>query len=80
MFPTHPQTAPKHNGTFLKLLNISYTQLFNTLFVAITQVPLGLSKDGLPIGLQVVAAPYNDHISIAVAEALEKEFGGWIMP
>jgi len=43
-------------------------------------VPLGLSKSGLPVGLQVIASPLNDHLSIAVAEELEKGFGGWVSP
>jgi len=80
IYPTHPETAPKHNATFLKLFNVSYTALFNPLYVAITAVPLGLSKSGLPIGLQIVASPLNDRLSIAAAEELEKAFGGWVSP
>ncbi len=48
--------------------------------MAITAVPLGLSKSGLPIGLQIVASPLNDRLSIAAAEELEKAFGGWVSP
>lgn len=29
---------------------------------------------------QVVAAPYNDHLCLAVARELEKVFGGWVPP
>jgi fatty acid amide hydrolase 2 len=64
----------------LKLFNISYTALFNPLYVAITAVPLGLSRSGLPIGVQIVASPLNDRLSIAAAEELEKAFGGWVSP
>lgn len=46
----------------------------------VTQVPLGLSKEGLPLGIQVVAAPYQDHLAIAVAKELEKAFGGYVPP
>ena len=45
-----------------------------------TQVPLGLTDDLLPIGVQVVAAPGNDHVTIAVARELERAFGGWVDP
>ncbi|CAG2178108.1 unnamed protein product [Oppiella nova] len=80
VYPGHPETAPKHNGTVLKVKNISYTCVFNTLDVAITSVPLGLSNDGLPIGVQIITNPFNDHLSIAVAEELERGFGGWTPP
>lgn len=32
-----------------------------------TSVPVGIDPDGLPIGVQVIAAPYCDHNAIAVA-------------
>jgi len=54
-----------------------FTGLFNAFEFPSTQVPLGLNDKGLPIGLQVISRPGNDKITIAVALALEKEFGGW---
>ena len=45
-----------------------------------TQVPLGLSGEGLPLGVQVISGPGNDHVTIAVAEELERIFGGWVPP
>ncbi|XP_054157382.1 fatty-acid amide hydrolase 2-like [Oppia nitens] len=80
IYPTLPFTAPKHNVTLLNTNNIGYTMIFNITGNPVTQVPLGLTKDGLPMGCQVVAAPYNDHLTIGVAELLEKEFGGWVPP
>ena len=80
IYPTQPETAPKHNGTLLKVINCAYTAIFNVFQATVTQVPLGLSKEGLPVGLQIVAAPYNDHLTIAVAEELEQQFGGWVPP
>lgn len=80
MMPTHPQPAPYHQTTILKLFNVSYTALANTLRSPITQCPLGMTKEGLPTGVQLIAAPYNDRLGIAIAEELEKAFGGWIPP
>jgi fatty acid amide hydrolase 2 len=34
----------------------------------------------LPLGVQVAAGPGRDHVSIAVAQLLEREFGGWVPP
>jgi fatty acid amide hydrolase 2 len=43
----------------------------------VTQVPIGVGENGMPLGVQVVAAHGNDHLTIAVALELEKKFGGW---
>ncbi|KAI1289831.1 Fatty-acid amide hydrolase 2 [Halotydeus destructor] len=80
LFPTQPEVAPKHKTTILKMQNTCYTSIFNLLEVPITQCPLGLNKDGLPIGVQVVASPFNDHLTLAVAQELERKFGGWVAP
>jgi fatty acid amide hydrolase 2 len=45
-----------------------------------TQVPLGLTDEGLPLGVQVVSAPGHYHVSIAVALELERAAGGWVDP
>ncbi|RWR98397.1 hypothetical protein B4U79_13549 [Dinothrombium tinctorium] len=34
----------------------------------------------MPLGVQVAAIEYNDHLTIAVAEEIEKVFGGWVPP
>ena len=41
---------------------------------------MGLTDNGLPLGVQVVAAPGHDHVSIAVAVELERAAGGWVDP
>lgn len=80
LFPSHPEVAPKHKTTLLKLDNTSYTAIFNMLYLPVTQCPLRLSKDGIPLGCQIVASAYNDHLSIAVAQELERVYGGWNSP
>lgn len=62
------------------MIHCAYTAIFNVLHVPVTQVPLGLAKNGMPLGLQIVAGPYNDHVTIAVAQELEQAFGGWVPP
>lgn len=80
LYPPHPKLAPHHGQPLFYIFNYTYTAIFNALVVPVTQVPLGLSKEGLPLGVQVVAAPYNDRMTIAVAQELEKAFGGWVPP
>jgi fatty acid amide hydrolase 2 len=59
---------------------LSPMAVFNLAAVPVTQVPLGLGAGGLPLGVQVAAAPGRDHVSIAVAMELERVFGGWLAP
>jgi amidase len=37
-------------------------------------VPAGIASDGLPVGLQVIAAPYDDNTAITFAELLGEEW------
>jgi fatty acid amide hydrolase 2 len=79
LFPSHPTTAPRHYLSLFTPHRWGFTGLFNILGFPATQVPLGLNNHCLPTGIQVVATPGNDHLTIAVAMALEKIFGGWVM-
>lgn len=80
LFPTHPTPAPYHNQPLIRPMNFMYTAIINCLGLPATTVPLGLSKDGLPLGIQVIANYNNDRLCFAVAEELEKAFGGWVPP
>jgi len=80
LHPAHPRVAPRHGRTVGRLWLITPAAVFNLAGVPVTQVPLGLSDGGLPLGVQVAAGIDNDHVSIAVAMALEKAFGGWVPP
>ncbi|KAG8144491.1 hypothetical protein E2320_012997 [Naja naja] len=80
LYPSHPVLAPKHHAPLGMPFNFAYTAIFNILGLPVTQCPLGLSKDGLPLGIQVVAGPHNDHLTLAMAQYLEKAFGGWVPP
>lgn len=77
LYPSHPNTALSHHRPSLAPLNFSYTSIFNVLHLPVTQCPLGLDKNGLPLGIQIAAGRNNDKLSIAVARQLERQFGGW---
>ncbi|PRP91227.1 Acylamidase [Enhygromyxa salina] len=80
LFPTHPRPAPRHYAPLLRPLDFDYTGIFNIMELPVTQVPMGLSRAGLPLGLQVVGGAGRDHVTIATACALEREHGGWVRP
>ena len=77
IYPSHPKLAPFHNAPLMYPTNFAHTGLFNALNLPATQVPLGLSAQGIPLGIQVVANRHNDHLCLAVARELERGFGGW---
>ena len=54
---------------------VRYTQWFNVLACPAAVVPVGQSPEGLPIGVQIVARPYEDEVALAVAGVLDKAFG-----
>jgi fatty acid amide hydrolase 2 len=78
LYPSGSRAAPRH-GLFAPLA-FRFFALFNVLELPATQVPLGLSEEGLPLGVQVVAGHGRDHLSIAVALELERSLGGWVPP
>ena len=80
LHPPLPTLAPKHRRTYGRLLFFQPAGIFNLAGLPVTEVPLGLSRSGLPLGVQVAAGPYRDHVAIAAALALERAFGGWSPP
>jgi amidase len=52
-----------------------YTQWFNTLACPAAVVPVGASPEGLPIGVQIVARPFEDEIALGVAAQVDAAFG-----
>ena len=80
LFPSYPSTAPLHGQPLLSPFSWVYTAVLNVMEVPSTQVPLGLDRQGLPLGVQVVAIHGNDHLCISVANELERAFGGWVPP
>uniref|UniRef100_UPI003AAC5080 fatty-acid amide hydrolase 2-B n=1 Tax=Centroberyx gerrardi TaxID=166262 RepID=UPI003AAC5080 len=80
LYPTHPNVAPKHHHPLFRPFDFAYTGIINILGLPVTQCPLGLSEEGLPLGLQVVAGKLQDRLPLATALYLEKSFGGWRDP
>jgi amidase len=67
--------------TIVKYLDAwSYCEWFNLLGFPAVVVPMGRSKDGLPIGVQIVGRPWEDELVLAVASKLENQRGPWQSP
>jgi fatty acid amide hydrolase 2 len=80
LYPSYVSPAPRHYKPLWPPFNFVYTAIVNVMQLPATQVPLGLGSEGLPLGVQVIAAPGRDHVSVAIAQFLEREFGGWVPP
>ena len=80
VFPSHSTTAPHHNVPLRRPFNFVWTGIWNMMHTPATQVPMGLDRDGLPLGVQVVGGVGNDVLCIGAALALEKEVGGGVPP
>jgi amidase len=58
----------------------SYTMTHNLTGWPAGVVRCGQTAEGLPIGVQIAAAPWREDIVLTVARILEERFGGWVMP
>ena len=45
-----------------------------------TAVPIGVSRDGLPVGIQIIGPYLEDLTTIEFAKSMEREFGGYRPP
>ena len=76
--PVNGKPAIPHGATDLP--DYSYTITYNVTGWPGVVVRGGTSPEGLPIGVQVVAAPAREDIALAVAAHLEAELGGFQPP
>ncbi len=49
-------------------------------YLPVTTVPVGLTQDGLPIGVQVVAPYLGDRTALAAARLLEEHHRRFVAP
>jgi fatty acid amide hydrolase 2 len=78
LHPPYSRPAPRHRDSWRTPFDAACTAIFNVLELPVTVVPVGFEHRGLPLGVQVGAARGNDALTLAVAKALEEDFGGWV--
>jgi len=78
--PTTPITAPLLGQKTVTLAGVDhevrsvatrFTRCFNVLGLPAVSLPCALTRAGLPVGLQIVAPPFEDRLALRVAAALE---------
>jgi amidase len=45
-----------------------------------TSIPIGMSPQGLPVGVQIIGPSLEDRTPLKLAELIESEFGGFVAP
>jgi aspartyl-tRNA(Asn)/glutamyl-tRNA(Gln) amidotransferase subunit A len=78
--PSTPITAPRIGQTETtlqgaqydtRILTTRFARGFNALGFPALSMPCGFSSEGLPIGLQIVARPFEENLLLELGEALE---------
>jgi amidase len=54
---------------------VRHTQWFNVLAAPAAVAPVGRSPEGLPIGVQIVARPFEDEVGLGIAAIVDSAFG-----
>jgi len=74
----HGERSWQIDGRTVQYLDAwSYTEWFNLLGTPAVVVPVGKSAEGLPIGVQISARPWQEELVLSVAAVVERECGGW---
>jgi Asp-tRNA(Asn)/Glu-tRNA(Gln) amidotransferase A subunit family amidase len=77
----HGERSWSIDGQTIQYLDAwSYTEWFNLLGTPAAAVPVGRSNEGLPIGVQIIARPWEEELVLAVAAELEAQRGAWQAP
>ena len=64
------------DGTSVEYLDaVRHTQWFNVLAAPAAVIPVGRSPEELPIGVQIVARPFEDEVALGVAAIVDESFG-----
>jgi amidase len=72
----HGERAWSIDGTQVEYLDaVRHTQWFNALAMPAAVVPVGNSPEGLPIGVQIAAQPFDDEMALGIAAVVDAAFG-----
>jgi amidase len=76
--PAGPTVAPPFRDRDPQ--RFAYTLPFSLTGYPCAVVRAGQSADSRPIGAQLVARPWHEDVTLALAKVLEEAFGGWQRP
>jgi amidase len=77
----HGARRLKIGGSELSVFQaFKYSRAFNVLGLPCVSVPAGRSREGTPIGVQVIGRPFEEERVLAAATIIEEALGGWAQP
>ena len=74
------RTIPVNGGQEPTVDQLFWAGLSSVAYLPGTVVPVGVAKDGLPCGLQIIAGHGRDKTALAFAKLLERQIGGFVPP
>jgi amidase len=78
--PAMPTAAKSHHHGLNEIRDFSYLMAHNLTGWPAAVVRCGTSAEGLPLGVQIAARPWEDATALAMAGHLEAALGGWRPP
>lgn len=75
--PVAPDVAPLYRAKTTGDHQFSYTIPYSLSGNPCVVVRAGTSRENLPIGVQIIARNWNDHVALRAARAIERALGGW---
>src|SRR6185295_14728971 len=75
--PAAEDCAPPRGHTSAR--EYIYTLPFSLTGYPVAVVRSGTSAEGMPLGVQIAARPWHDHVALAAATVIEQALGGWQM-
>ncbi len=78
--PAMPQPAIHHGESTAPWFGDTYSDVHNLTGWPAVVVRGGTSAEGLPIGVQLIAAPWREDVALAGARIVEANSGGWRAP
>ncbi|HVH64024.1 MAG TPA: amidase [Candidatus Dormibacteraeota bacterium] len=75
--PVAPDVAPLYRAAVKPEHQFSYTLPYSLSGNPCVVVRAGTSKEGLPVGVQIVARNFQDGLALRAAHAIERALGGW---
>ncbi|KAI1704897.1 amidase domain-containing protein [Ditylenchus destructor] len=80
IMPVIPATVPFHFQREFTNFNVAYTCLANALGLPSLSCPIGRDSNNMPMGVQIIGAPYAEGLIIEIGKELERGFRGWLRP
>jgi len=74
------RTIPINNGNEPTVDQLFWAGLPGVVYLPATAAPAGLTRSGLPVGVQIIGPYLNDLKTIEFAKLIEREIGGFVPP